>query len=54
MLGKMDVQVSYKGQMKQSPLLLVKGEGPNLMGRDWLKSVRLDWTAIFKLLVGKS
>lgn len=51
-LGKMYVKVIYKGQMNQLPLLVVKGEGPNLMGRDWLEAIRLDWTAIFKLQVG--
>lgn len=30
-LGKMYTTVSYKRQTKQLPLLVVKGEGPNLM-----------------------
>ncbi|XP_062401725.1 LOW QUALITY PROTEIN: uncharacterized protein K02A2.6-like [Sardina pilchardus] len=52
-LGKMHANVIYKGQTKQLPLLVVRGEGPNLLGRDWLKVVRLDWTAIFKLQEGQ-
>ncbi len=48
-LGKMCVQVTYKGEIKQLTLLVVKGEGPNLLGRNWLKAIQLDWRAIFRL-----
>ena len=28
-------------------MIVVKTEGPNLLGRDWLNILKLDWTAIF-------
>ena len=31
------------------PLVIVDGEGPTLLGRDWLHAVRLDWTNIHNL-----
>lgn len=52
-LGKMHAQVTYKGQTKKLALLVVKGEGLNLMGRNWLKAMRLDWRAIFRLQIGQ-
>nr|XP_061834657.1 uncharacterized protein K02A2.6-like [Nerophis lumbriciformis] len=48
-LGKLNVQVNYRGQAKQLPLLVVKGEGPNLMGRNWLKAIKIDWSTVFSL-----
>ena len=34
--GRIDVKVSYKGQQEHLSALVVQGEGPCLMGRDWL------------------
>ena len=36
----------YEGQQVKVPLLVVKGEGPSLFGRDWLTKIHLDWGAI--------
>ena len=34
--------VEYKGQAVQLPLIVVKGEGPSLFGKNWLEHLRLD------------
>ena len=46
-LGCMDVLVKYKGQEATLPLVVVKGEGPSLLGRNWLSQLKLDWHEIF-------
>ena len=43
------VEVVYGDQRKELPLLVVAGRGPSLMGRDWLRHVRLDWQSIYSL-----
>ena len=35
-VGSVNVQVSYDGQTAQLPLVVVKGDGPTLLGRNWL------------------
>ena len=45
-MGSTDVQVSYEGQTAQLPLVVVKGVGPTLMGRNWLSRIRLNWSKI--------
>ena len=48
-LGTVDVVVKYGVQIATLPLLVVKGEGPNLLGRNWLGVLKLDWHEIFWL-----
>ena len=48
-LGRLNVGVKYGEQFCQVPLLVVKGSGPPLFGRDWLEKFRLDWGAIQKI-----
>lgn len=45
-LGKTYVNVKYHQQEKTLPIIVVKGSGPNLLGRWWLRQVALDWTEI--------
>ena len=45
-LGQVAVTVSYHSQQGSYTLYVVKGAGPSLLGRDWLKHIRLDWKAI--------
>ena len=45
-LGSISVLVTYQSQQSQELLLVVKGEGPRLLGRNWLHHIRLDWQQI--------
>jgi len=42
-----DVDVQYGDQNKQLPLTIVEGNGPSLLGRDWLRHIRLDWAKLW-------
>ena len=48
-LGTVDVVVKYEGQENELSTLVVEGSGPSLLGRDWLKEVKLDWKKSFKM-----
>ncbi len=45
-VGVMKVEVSYGEQRAKLSLYVVEGQGPSLMGRDWIRSIRLDWRSI--------
>ena len=42
-LGVVNVNVSFQEQHKQLQLLVVGGDGPSLLGRDWLSKIKLNW-----------
>ena len=44
--GELKVQVKYGKLTKDCSLIVVEGDGPSLMGRDWLLKFRLDWQSI--------
>ena len=44
--GQITVDVSYHSQQETHILYVVKGAGPSLLGREWLKDIRLDWKGI--------
>ena len=46
MLGQLHDQVSYGEQKAPLVLLVVEGEGPTLLGRNWLRHIRFDWRKI--------
>ena len=48
-LGEREVEVRYGKQVERLGLLVVKGGGPNLMGRDWLGRICLNWNTIYQL-----
>ena len=45
-LGEVVVEVSYQQQNHQLSLIVVKGKGHNLFGRDWLMHFKLDCKTI--------
>ena len=45
-LGKLIVEVKYGKQHKQLPLYVVKGNGPSLLGRNWLTVINLNWKSL--------
>ena len=45
-LGTVTVNIKYKDQVYQEPLLVVKGDVPDLFGRNRLDHIRLDWQEI--------
>ena len=47
--GKITCEVSYKGQTYTLPLIVLAGEGPTLLGRDWMQQIRLDWMQQIRL-----
>ena len=46
-LGELSVIVTCQGTNHTLPLLVVKEDGPSLIGRNWLTKIPLDWKNIF-------
>lgn len=44
--GETSVHVKYKDQEYPLTLTVVRGNGPSLLGRDWLRLIQLDWKTI--------
>ena len=44
--GSIEVKVEHNGQKENLHLLVVQGNGPSLMGRDWLLRIKLDWSKL--------
>ena len=52
--GEIQVKVDIPdGQQLQLPLVVVEGKGPSLLGRDWLRQMRLDWQTIHEIRTAK-
>ena len=52
-VGQMPVSVQYGEQTADLVLIVVAGDGPSLLGRSWLKHLRLDWKNIGKITTEK-
>ena len=48
-IGSINVHVKYKEVKEELPLLVVDGNGPNLIERDWLSKCRVNLADIFSL-----
>ena len=48
-LGKVTLHVGYGGQDYKLLALVLKGAGPNLLGRDWLQVIKVKWKTRFKV-----
>ena len=48
-VGMAEVDIEYKGQKQCMPLLVVPGNGPSLLGRNWLKHIQLDWREVNRI-----
>ncbi|XP_043242818.1 uncharacterized protein LOC122392189 isoform X10 [Amphibalanus amphitrite] len=46
-VGEFIADVKYNNQARWLPLVVVGGDGPNLLGRDWLGNLKLDWFNMF-------
>ena len=46
-LGECVVAVNHNGQQAKLPLIIVKGNGPNLLGRDWMREIKIAWASVF-------
>ena len=44
--GELLTKVAYGNQVKEFSLLIMQGNGPTLLGRDWLAHLCLDWEQI--------
>ena len=53
-LGEIVVDVCYQKQRHQLSLIVVKGKGHNLFGRDWLMHFQLDWKTIGLVSLGNA
>ena len=50
--GDVDVTVKYGDQEEDLTLVIMDGDGPTLLGRDWLQNLRLDWAALNHITQG--
>jgi hypothetical protein len=45
-LGQMETTVCYRGSEKKLLLYVVAGNGPTLLGQNWLEQIKLYWKTI--------
>eukprot|EP00795_Rhopilema_esculentum_P011239 gene11239-21428_t len=50
--GEILVDVEFKGQKAKLPLVIVDGDKPALLGRNWLMEIKLDWNQLFVVNYG--
>jgi len=50
--GEVLIPVKHQNQNHNLPAMVVKNPGPNLLGRDWLQVIKLNWNSIFNIQEG--
>ena len=45
-VGEIDVEVEYQDQSEKLVLVVVSGNGPTLLSRNWLQVIKLNWNQI--------
>ena len=53
-LGQVETSVKYEDQEGVWPLLVITGKGPNLIGRNWLQKIKINWNNLFQLKEDKN
>ena len=48
-VGRAYLQVDHNNQEYDLPALVVPGQGPNLLGRDWLSVLRINWATVHQV-----
>ena len=43
-LGQVETSVKYEDQEGVWPLVVITGKGPNLIGRNWLQKIKINWS----------
>ena len=51
--GEIGVSVCYNNMSQDLQLTVVEGKGPNLLGRNWLRVLGIDWSTVNKLEVNE-
>ena len=46
LVGNIHVHEKYSSQEAKLVLVVIQGDGPTLLGRNWLKYIKLDWNKI--------
>lgn len=47
--GECELEVEYNGFKGHLPAVVISGEGPCLLGRNWLQQISLNWSEVFNL-----
>lgn len=52
-LGRAKVLVQYKGKQKELPILVAKGNGPSLIGRNWFTELGIQLQGVYSVTLDK-